>query len=373
MMQNQNGGTTSNRIPARGMSVELVLEEVSPNGNIEAVVEQDDRAVFLYLRGDPEIDFGVRSCWVRNLGPAPATLDVDAMRNGSAPMLPRGNCAHPTGADRLEATRLSLVWLEEGDAAALLEDDEPLAIIPAWSGTNGFEGYARDCTAESPLCWPLLADNDLHRRVRAAAEYWKAWDSADDPWTVVQQPQITAYTDQVGQYEKYYAIDGGEWPPRALLRIPVPGGVALTTVGICLRPQPVVESVVERATEFRRIELGAGLAADASAYFDPFARYLSGQSNLPWTRYTWLGPGHTIPCDAFPDTDFTAVLLCREFQGAPSVSIPPFRGDPVNMLWAVPITRREREVAMERGAAELARLLANAGIAWLTRPRSSVV
>jgi hypothetical protein len=271
------------------------------------------------------------------------------------------------------ASRLRIVWFEEGDGAALLEDDEPLAIIPPWNGSDGFDGYARDCTAESSLCWPLRADNALHDRLRAAEEYWAAWDGSEDPWSIVQREQITAYTDQVGQYEKYYGIDGGEWPPRALLRIPVAGGIALATAGICLRPQPVVESAVGDPAEYRRIELGAGLASDAIAYFDPFARYVSGQSNLPWNRRTWLGPYHTIPCDAFPDTSFSAVLLCRSAPGSPALSLPAFRGDPVNMLWMIPITSIERELAIERGGAELMRRLADAGVSWLSRIRRSAV
>jgi hypothetical protein len=149
-------------------------------------------------------------------------------------------------------------------------------------------------------------------------------------------------------------------------------GIALVTAGLCLRPQPMVESVVEAPAEFRRIELGAGLAIEAATRFDAFARYISGQSNLPWSRHTWLGPYHTIPCDAFPETSFTAVLLCREAPGAPVVSLPGFRGDRVNMLWMMPITAAERELAMERGGRELLRLLSDAGVGWLSLPRQSV-
>src|SRR5687767_6983680 len=172
------------------VEAESVLEKLSPNGNIEAVVEQDDRVAFFYLRGDPEIDVGIRSCWVRNLRPAPAALDTDAASRGVAPMLPRDHCAHPLGAAPLVASRLTIVWFEEGDAAALLDGNDALAIIPSWSGTNGFEGYARDCTAENPLCWPLRADNALHDRVRAAREYWASWDAAADPWVGVQESEL---------------------------------------------------------------------------------------------------------------------------------------------------------------------------------------
>lgn len=353
--------------------MQTLVEKISPNGNIEAIVEQDERVAFFYLRGAPEIEFGVRSCWVRNLAPAPPTLDVAAMKKGETPMLPRQHCLHPLGAPRLDPSRLKVIWFEEGDAAALLEDDQPLAIIPSWSGSGGFEGYARDCTTDNPLCWPLFEDNVLHDRIRAAGEYWSSWHSDTDPWTVVQQQELAAYAEQIGSHEKYYVIDGGEWPPRALLRIPVRGGVALATVGICLRPQPLVEMATESPEEYRRIELGAGIATDAPEHFESYARYLSGQSNLPWAAYSWLGPQHTVPCDAFPGTHFQAVLLSRDAFDSPRLSLPSFRGDPVNVLWVVPITKAEREFAVERGAGELVQRLKNAGVGWLFRARPSVI
>ena len=355
------------------MTPETIYEHASPNGNVEAVVEQDDRVVFFYLRGAPDIDFGVRSCWVRNLVPAPPVLDVSAMRNGMPPVLPRAHCAHPSGALAPDPSQLKLIWFEEGDAAALLEGDEVLAVIPSWSGRDGFNGYARDCTSENTLCWPLPSDDVLRSRMKAAADYWASWNQADNPWSEVQESQLAVYTSQLGPHEKYYGIDGGEWPPRALLRIPVAGGVSLTTVGICLRPQPVVEMATDRPEEYRRIELAAGLASDAVGHFQNLARYISGQAGLPWSAYTWLGPGHTIPCDAFPETEVSAVTLVRDFFGLPRVELPSFRGDPVNLLWMIPITAAERDFAIANGGAELTKRLTNAGVSWLSRPRQSVV
>jgi hypothetical protein len=355
------------------MKPRTILEEVSPNGNVQAIVEHDDRVAYFYLCGAPETDFGLRSCWVRNLKPAPAELDVHGMKNGTPPMLPSQSCAHPEGAGPLNPEAMRIVWLEEGDGAALLENDVVLAIIPAWSGNGGFNGYARDCTVESPICWPLAPDNALHARIRRAQEYWSSWDAEVSPWEAVQDNQIAAYAKAIGNHEKYYAIDGGAWPPKALLRTQVTGGVAFTSVGLCLRPQPSVEMATEDPAPYRRIELGMGLASDMSPHFDKLAAYLSGQSSLPWTSFSWLGPGHTIPCDVLTGAGFVAVLLLYAPAGSPVVTLPAFRGDPVNLLWAVAITERERALAMESGSDALVELLARAGVGWLTRVRHSVV
>jgi hypothetical protein len=272
-------------------AAELLIQDLSPNGNIEACVEQDPRVVYFYLQGAAETEFGVRSCWVRNLQPAPATLDVDGMRTGAAPMLPAGYCAHPAGAAGFSGEDLRVVWFEEGDAAALLSGREVLAIIPSWSGSGGFHGYARDCTGESPLCWPLGTpeDNVLFQRISRAEEFWASWDSPSSPWPPLRDSFCAALAQQIGPYEKYYAIDGDRWPPKAMLRIPVPSAVALVTLGVSIRPQPKVEMYTREPGLYRRIELGLCLSAEfPDTVIDAASRYVSAQTNLPWNRYTWF-------------------------------------------------------------------------------------
>jgi hypothetical protein len=99
---------------------EVLVEEVSPNGNILAAVEHDGRSVYFYLHGAPDTEFGVRTCWVRNLRQAPATLEDDVMRRGEQPMLPVTFCSHPQGAALPDPSTLRVVWFEEGDVPNLL-------------------------------------------------------------------------------------------------------------------------------------------------------------------------------------------------------------------------------------------------------------
>src|SRR5690606_12469677 len=59
----------------------ILKEEIGPNGNIRAVVEEDGRSVHLYLEGTTDDHpFGVRSCWIRNLRPAPALIAAEIGR-----------------------------------------------------------------------------------------------------------------------------------------------------------------------------------------------------------------------------------------------------------------------------------------------------
>ena len=66
----------------------ILIEDVSPNGNVMAIADASGGVVHFYLRGREDTDFGIRSVWVRNLGPAPETLDAKGMRAGEPPMMP---------------------------------------------------------------------------------------------------------------------------------------------------------------------------------------------------------------------------------------------------------------------------------------------
>ncbi len=363
------------------MTAEVILEEHSPGGDLQAVVEQDRRVAYLYLFGPEAAGQGVKSCWVRNLEPAPETLDVSTMQQGQAPLLPRQDTAHPEGAPPLKSEDLRLVWLEDGHGVALFERGGalPLAVLPPWSGHNGMSGYARDCLAAGPLAWPLNPDNALLPRIEAAERFWALWEQDESAWESFRAPVIEAIERDLGQAEKYYAIDGGNWPPRALLRIPVAGATALVTVGVGIRPQPFVEMYVPDAPEqVWRVEFGLCLSDvyDDEAV-EAVMRYLSGQSNYPWLRGSWLGEGHTFPCDAIPadaaGPPFPACLLTRSPPQGPQLRLPSYRGDPLGLLWFLPITESERALAMEQGGEDLLRRLGAAGNGWVHRDRAAVV
>jgi hypothetical protein len=215
----------------------------------------------------------------------------------------------------------------------------------------------------------------LLERIERAADYWGSWDDDENnPWTAVWDSQIEAYSQQLGSYEKYYAIDGGEWPPKALLRIPLATALAFVTVGVCLQPQPMVEMYADNPEELSRIELGMALDPTLpTESFKACGSYISAQSRLPWTHYTWLGEGHTIPFDALPGSPYSAVLLLRSPRGAPTVRLPSFRDDPVNLIWMIPITEAERGFAQQHGSRSLAERLSAAGHGWIAPLRRKSV
>lgn len=335
------------------MSQEILLEEVSPHGNLQVVVEITDGVIYMYLWSDPEIDFPTRTVWVRNLNPAPESLDVNAMKEGVPPLNPVPSCRHPQGMDAPRSEDLRVVWLPEGNGVALFEIDEFLAIIPPWSGQQGFDGYARDQIGEGTLAWELLPENELYQRFEDANAYWNAWDN-EDFWVSIRDPLMEQIEQAFGPHTNYYAIDGGQWPPKALLKISTDHGTVLVTVGVSLVPQPNVELSTDDPQPYRRIELGALLPPSWSdEEVMKFASNLSGNSTHPWQSYTWLGPGHTITFPSWRNLEFDSALLVHNHPQINRFTLGPVLGDPVNILWYLPISRKERELATEQGSQEL--------------------
>ena len=335
----------------------VLLEEVNPHGTLQAVVEATHSTIFLYLAGREGSGFGMRSLWIGNLTSAPDGLDEQAMQRGEAPMNPAEYCLDPAGRSIPDASALQLVWLPESNGVALFEGNGILGIIPPWSGESGFHGYASEAKGTGPLAWELDPENVLIQRFRQAQAYWRHWKEGD-PWERLQTGMLEAYEQVLGQHSNYYAIDGGKWPPKALVRIAREDAVVLVTLGVSLCPQPNVERSTDDPKPLRRVELGAVVPAswDDEA-IGRFGAYLSAQSSFPWQNFTWLGPGHTIGCDVWRDARFTAAALWHDHPAVPNIDLPPQFGDPTHVLWFLPLTDQEQGIAEKHGSAGVIKTL----------------
>lgn len=331
-----------------------LLEESSPLCPITAIVEQDDRVVYLYLWGPENSAFGTKSCWVRNLRAAPEQTNTQETKKGIPPMLEKAYCQHPNGQLPLNKEDLHLIWLEEGDGVVLMEKSEVLAIIPSWSGTGGFWGYARDCAGQSPVCWDLKNDNQVLQRMEDSNQYWEAWDSEPDPFQVRQPLLLEIYEETFGKHDNYYAIDNNEWPAKGLYVRNGPTKTVCLTIGQSLMPQPIVEMYVEDRGAHNRIELGLMLEdkSEENALND-LASWISGQAAIPWANITFLGEGHTINLSLKGDHRMKAVLLTSQLSAFPRVDLGNYRGSEIKLLWMVPITEKERQHVMDNGSQPL--------------------
>jgi hypothetical protein len=346
-----------------------VLFQTSPYGNLDAIVEHDGRAVYFYLSAGqrPNNRFGMRACWVRNLELGPHVINQQDMESGIAPMLPRYDCADPQLTRLPTAQSLEVVWLEEGNGAALFESPdggqgkaELIAVIPPWSGIDGFHGYAANCINQTSVCWPMPDNPLLIQRIESAKEFWASWSlSASDadgssvaqlssdarsPFAIQQPLVLENYRRRLGiepGAENYYAAGGDQFPPRGLLHHQTDRFEVIATAGMSVCPQPTVEMFVDDPANFRRIELALMLPQqEDSQTLKPAMEQLSGLSGYPWKELTWFRDGHTC---GFRFGEYSAVLLVDDttgsrLAGVDAQPLPDFRGDPVNLLWMLPLT-----------------------------------
>lgn len=350
-----------------------LLREPSPAADVLATVEADGMTVYLYVQGPEDSEFGMRALWVANTAPAPDGPDVERMKRGEAPRLPKAACAHPGGMKLAQLEPFRFVWFEEGTGVALYGKPGLLAILPAGTPDKGpFTGFAAQCTQKTQLAWPLSSPEAAYaqRRVAGAEAFWRGW-AESGAWPRLQEGLLASIDAALGKSGRYFATDEGEWPPRFIAVREREGVTVLVTGGTSIRPQPGVASPFQPAEGPRRIELAMALAD--SGLVEPAGAYLSGQSQLPWAKTTWLGAGHTLGCDALPKgasgTEFTAVVFAEDPPGAPQIAFPDYEGDPVHVLWALPITAAERALARAKGSRALLDLLFARKDAWIHRDR----
>jgi hypothetical protein len=330
---------------------QLLAESRSPSCPITATVEQDNKVAYFYLWGDEGLDFGVKACWIRNLDDAPIEINVKEIKKGIPPMLNKEFCKFANGQKSLEINDLEIVWLEEGDGAALLERNEIIAIIPSWGSIGGFPGYARDCKGQGEYCWELTSWNILEERVKKSKEYWNLWDEEITPFQIIQPQLLKIYENTLGSSEKYFAIDGKEWPPKGLFLKNGDLRDVFVTVGVSILPMPTVEMYSENPEEINRIELGIILNSGLTqSELDNVVNWISGQAGIPWNRISWLGNGHTITFNLFVNSKITSVILVKDLDVVPHLEIEDYRGSNVNILWMIPITENERNYVINNGS-----------------------
>jgi hypothetical protein len=330
---------------------EVLIEEQSPSCPITAIVEQDNRVAYFYLWGPENSNFGVKSCWIRNLNQAPNELEEKLMKKGIPPMLPKKFCKFPEGQEKLNKNDLKIIWTEEGDSAALLVKNKIVSIIPSWGGQNGFYGYAKNCQGQGNFAWELSESNVFIERIEKSIEYWDLWDKELNPFQIQQPIILGAYDETFGNHDKYYAIDGNEWPPKGLYLRKGESKTIFATVGLSLVPMPVVEMYSENRFESNRIELGIILDSVFSEKdIQEIAEWISGQSSIPWDNITFLGEGHTINFKPFNSTKFNSVVLTNRLDILPKPELDDYRDSKVNLLWMIPISKKERNEIMENGS-----------------------
>jgi hypothetical protein len=353
----------------------VLLDSVSPYGSRRAVVEYDGTTTSAYLH---DKSGAIAATWIANHGPAPQTVDVARLRAGEAPAMPADHTKHPEGRPPIRASTLTAVWLEEGDGVAILENGEPLAVIPSWSDlAKGMPGYSRDIIGQTPFGWSLDdAMEGLGQRIAQSAQFWR-WRASAGSWALFQQALLGHLLNRLGPGGGYWDVSSGKAPMMGVSErpaVPKRPYTVLSTVGMSVQRMPVVEQTGEGAEGRARIELALATTMPSAQA----ARIFLWLGQFPWREVTWLGSGHSIAWYHEPATfplggGNEAVLLLDDPSRLPGPEVPSLDGfrtsnEPVRWLWVIPITDRERRLARERSSSSLVTQLAAQRRSWIYSP-----
>jgi Suppressor of fused protein (SUFU) len=359
---------------ARGSAATIVHTEASPYGSRRLVVESDGVVSAAYLKDARDTVVG--AAWVANHRAASDEPDQRRLESGRAPALPSGQVRHPDGRGPLES--LEVVWFEEGDGAAVLEDGEPLCVIPGWSDmTRGIPGYSRDAVAQSPFAFPL--DDEIEQfseRIERSREHWKVC-ATEGSWADFQQSILGHLLQRLGPGGNYWHdVARGAAPTVGVSERPARGErdyTVLSTVGMSRQRMPAVE--LFEKTSHDRVELVLATrmpSKRAAGVFPWLARH-------PWRSVAWLASGDAVmwkgEAKDFPlnsgENSWDGVLLVEDTTALPGPAAPDLTGltsgdDPVRWLWLVPITGQEHRYAKSEGSDALVRRLAKQGRSWIS-------
>ena len=333
---------------------EIIIESNSPVTDIQAFVEKSDTSYYFYLWGNPagEQKF-FKSCWICNRKKAPKTLDTEAMKQGRAPMMPEEYVAHDLKGMELDADKLEIVWFAEGDGASLLGDGKLLCVIPGWADVEKrFFGYCRYAKGTGNYAWELAqAEATLMNRTQSNQAFWKYFDT--DFWPEVQTAHMEALEQFFGKHERYFAIDGGKFPPKALVSGTREGVVYGITAGVSLIPMPKVEQYVEEVNKHHRIELGFATIEQYRSLCDFFYSTMSSLAAYPWKEITFFAHGHTVPYRGIKGFEALLFINPRMIPELEQPAYKDFVDDDMSLLWLMPITAQEYELAVNEGSEAL--------------------
>ncbi len=333
------------------MEPQIILEDWSPVCNIQAFVEKSDRAYYFYLWINPgSEDAEIRTCWICNRMEAPKKVVPSEFSDGQAPRMPAEFVGHDKYGIDLDEETLDIVWFEEGDAAALLSGDKILAVIPCFSGYKDFHGYSIYAEGTGPYAWEMKqAYENFLKKITICKKTWDYFET--EYWPEVQSSHLNSLNNFWEKQQRYYAIDGGEFPPKALITGQKDDILYAITAGVSIIPMPKVEmNYQDEYTDYRRIELGFACIESKVQIMQKMLPSISGLSNLPWEEITFLGHGHTIPIDPINDYKYILFLNSNELNiEAPKYE--KFRGDRINLLWLKLIDEDEYNYVYENGVA----------------------
>ena len=321
---------------------EVIVSSVSPLTLfvVEVIVENDCSYFYLYQPRKFN-DNILATCWIKNHVKVDGRYSMqNDMKKGLQPKVPTKHCAYESDLVPLQQDALEIVWGKEGSMAALYENGELLCVIPYLPGyeSNGYSKYSN--VVEDDVIPLSLESPDASVLVKIMDEAKAFWEQDFNViWKGYQESYLSELESKYGKYLKYYAIDGGTFPPKALVLFEKDSIKYAFTLGVGIFPQPV-DICIEDRKKYEFFEIGFAYVANANFNEHQVLSQISVITMIPWINNTFLANHHTV--DLVINTRYYhAVAINDKCVNAAQFEFLDKRN--VNLLWMVPVVNRVYE------------------------------
>lgn len=314
-----------------------ILFSESPIAHFTAEVLTENECSYFYLYrmdADQEKIVTMAACWIKNhVFVEDGYSPKEDMDSGKQPKVNTKYCRYPEDLCLLTAEDLEIVWGKEGCLAGLLCREELICAIPYWADSS-FSGYSKYSGTEAmglyPL--PLQQGNVLFSRLNESRRFWE--QDFSQVWSRYQQDFLEELENQFGQAAAYYAIDGGQFPPKGLAVFQKEGYRYAFTIGVGMFPQPSVELHREDYENYDKIELGFCWKQDLPLEETKVLSQMSSIAAIPWIYAAFFNHHHTIDFNSDPAHPYAVFLSDRE---ATRLNSSFLCRNQVDLLWLVPV------------------------------------
>ena len=338
-----------------------------------AILEYENDSIYLYSHPHDK-NLELKSLWVANTKKRTfekSNIKADFDRGVQA-YLPTKYCVESGYIrDFKNEKNWSLQWGLDQNSIAVYYKDRIIAILPEWSGTNGFWGYSLGTDKESVIAWPLFEDNVQIKRFLDERIFLDSW--SESSWISRQESLVFFYENLFKGEVRYFAADGGKWPPLGIHYSKSSEIEFMATVGMSQLPMPEYGMARENVGDFRRIELA--MACRPISDFTPLAQYLSGQATYPWHFGSHFDHGHTLPCEQLREVgskaSFVVIIEVADFLS--TVTMPSLDDGLVRLLYMLPIYKSEQQFAEKNSTQRLIEMIEQAKVDPFDIHREAIV
>ncbi|GIX43301.1 MAG: hypothetical protein KatS3mg129_3034 [Leptospiraceae bacterium] len=275
----------------------ILIEELSPYGNLVAYVESNDETCYFYLvpvsNKSYNINFKPSALWLRNLVPAPEHLNISREK---PPLMPEKNCKHKNGHSEYNPEELKIIWFSDGCGAILLNQNKIEAIIPPWSSLDNIAGYSKESIGFDTPFLPLPElSSPFYLRIQEEMDFWaNLKENPNFQWLNYKNKLLNQYKNIFGEPLEIYEVPMDFLPKVEIAEFNNENYYTYITIGLSRQPLPKVEFFYKSPEEIESNRFIEMLLILPERINQKLLNVLGMFATFPWRTLNFIGFYHSF-------------------------------------------------------------------------------